>query len=102
MKTALIGFLIACAMLVAVAEGAEKPSNIFDDDWTPPKATPRPLVTSVAFRVLAQTDSTNIRLAYACDDIIFNWENNANELRINGGPGGGKHKPGPGAVPTKT
>ncbi len=40
----------------------------------------------VSFHVSAMTDGTNIRLAYAADQIIFNWEVNPDELRIDGGP----------------
>ncbi|MDB5292220.1 MAG: hypothetical protein JWL69_3461, partial [Phycisphaerales bacterium] len=55
----------------------------------------------VAFRIVAMTDSTNIRIKYAADQIIFNWENNPNELRIDGGPAGGRYTAGAGKVPVK-
>jgi hypothetical protein len=58
--------------------------------------------TPVAFRIVAQTDSTNIRLAYAADEIVFNWEVNPRELRIDGGPAGGHHRAGAGLVPRNT
>lgn len=48
---------------------------------------------------VCKTDSTNIRLAYACDQLIFNWENNLNELRIDGGPANRQHRMGAGRVP---
>jgi hypothetical protein len=41
------------------------------------------------------------RLGYAADQIIFNWEVNRNELRIDGGPSGGQHRGGAGGIPTK-
>ncbi|MDB5171919.1 MAG: hypothetical protein JWN51_692 [Phycisphaerales bacterium] len=55
----------------------------------------------VAFRIVAMTDSTNIRIKYAADQIIFNWEGNPNELRIDGGPAGGRYTAGAGKVPVK-
>lgn len=53
----------------------------------------------VRITYLAKTDSTNIRLSYACDQIIFNWEVNPDELRIGGGPANGQHVKGAGRVP---
>jgi hypothetical protein len=55
----------------------------------------------VAFRIVAMTDSTDIRIKYAADQIIFNWSDNPNELRIDGGPAGGRHTAGAGKVPVK-
>ena len=45
--------------------------------------------------------SSQVRLCYAANDIIFNWEVNKNELRIDGGPAAGQHQPGAGAIPAK-
>jgi clan AA aspartic protease (TIGR02281 family) len=53
----------------------------------------------VRFTVVAQTDSTNIRLAYACDRMIFNWELQEDEFRINGGPANRQHKKLAGKLP---
>jgi hypothetical protein len=53
----------------------------------------------VTFRIVAQTDSTNLRMRYAASQIIFNWEGNPSELRIDGGPANGRHKAGAGAIP---
>lgn len=47
---------------------------------------------------VCKTDTTNIRLAYGCDELIFNWENNLDELRIGGGPVSGQHRMGAGRV----
>jgi PKD domain len=49
--------------------------------------------------IVARTDSTNLRLAYAANQVIFNWEGNGNQLRIDGGPADGHHKSGAGAIP---
>ncbi|MCX5662583.1 MAG: hypothetical protein NTW19_23120 [Planctomycetota bacterium] len=53
----------------------------------------------ILFQVVAQTDSTNLRLAYAAEQIIFNWEKHPDELRIDGGPAAGRHTKGAGSVP---
>jgi hypothetical protein len=55
--------------------------------------------TPVAFRLVAQTNSTNVRIAYAANEIIFNWEMDPTQLRIDGGPANGRHKPGAGGIP---
>ena len=60
------------------------------------KATFAPPVEIV---IEAKTDSTNLRLGYAADQVIFNWDNR-NQLRIDGGPATGKHKMGAGLIPT--
>lgn len=54
----------------------------------------------VEITVVAKTDSTNLRLGYAADQMIFNWERNPHELRMDGGPADKKHKIGAGLVPT--
>jgi serine/threonine protein kinase len=56
----------------------------------------------VAFRVVAQTNSTNLRFGYAADQIIFNWEGRLDQLRIDGGPAGGRNKDGAGSIPANT
>jgi hypothetical protein len=53
----------------------------------------------VEITVVAKTDSTNLRLAYAADQIIFNWELNPYQLRVDGGPATGLHKDGAGHIP---
>ena len=55
----------------------------------------------VEIKVVAQTDSTNIRLAYAADQIIFNWELDREQLRVDGGPADSLHKSGAGSIPIK-
>jgi hypothetical protein len=49
--------------------------------------------------IQAKTDSTNLRLAYAAEQLIFNWERNQMELRVDGGPADGQHKKGMGQIP---
>ncbi len=53
----------------------------------------------VDIRIVAKTDTTNLRIGYAADQVVFNWELNPGELRINGGPADQKHKSGAGKIP---
>lgn len=53
----------------------------------------------VEIRIEAKTDSTNLRLSYAADQLIFNWERAKHELRVDGGPASGMHKMGAGLIP---
>ena len=62
------------------------------------KATFRP---PVEITVEAKTDSTDLRLAYAANQIIFNWRDLPNQLRVDGGPSV-QHKTGAGAIPAQT
>lgn len=61
--------------------------------------TPGAFRPPVEINVLAKTDSTNIRLVYAADQLIFNWENDPEQLRVDGGPANGLHKAGAGGIP---
>jgi hypothetical protein len=61
--------------------------------------SPQALRPPVEITLVAKTDSTNLRLAYAADQIIFNWEGNPSELRVDGGPADGLHKRGAGHIP---
>ena len=62
-------------------------------------STPGTFKPPVEITVVAKTDSTNLRLAYAADDVIFNWEVDRDSLRIVGGPADGRHKAGAGRIP---
>lgn len=61
--------------------------------------SPQALRPPVEITLVAKTDSTNIRMAYAADQIIFNWEVDPNQLRVHGGPANGLHQPGKGHIP---
>ena len=61
--------------------------------------TPQSFQPPVEITVVAKTDSTDLRLAYAADQIIFNWELNKSQLRVDGGPANGLHKDGAGRIP---
>ena len=65
---------------------------ITSESFTPP----------VEITVVAKTDDKNLRLGYAADQLIFNWEMNDSELRVDGGPTGGKHRPGAGRIAKDT
>jgi hypothetical protein len=53
----------------------------------------------VDITIVAKTSATNLRMGYAADQVIFNWEGNGSELRVDGGPADGHHQPGRGAIP---
>jgi hypothetical protein len=61
--------------------------------------TPQSFRPPVEITVVAKTDSTNLRLAYAADQIIFNWEMDRSQLRVDGGPADGLLKAGAGKIP---
>lgn len=61
------------------------------------KATFQP---PVEITIEAKTDSTDLRIGYAADQVIFNWRDMKNQLRVDGGPANGKHKTGAGIIPT--
>ena len=52
----------------------------------------------VTFKITLMTNG-DTRLAYAADQIIFNWPIDENQLRIDGGPAGGSALSGAGAIP---
>jgi hypothetical protein len=63
--------------------------------------TPETVRPPIAIKVVMQSGGDN-GIGYAADEIIFNWANNPSELRIGGGPAGGRHKQGVGRIPTDT
>jgi hypothetical protein len=112
-KVALITFLVffnACAFHAAgadddgtehitalVAKGRGSPVVLEKQDSITTRATFKP---PVQITIVAKTDTTNLRMGYAANQVIFNWEVNKQEFRVDGGPAGGKHKMGAGVVPT--
>ena len=62
--------------------------------------TPGTFRPPVEITIVAKTDSTNLRISYAADQVIFNWELNGQELRVDGGPADGLHKANAGAIAT--
>jgi len=61
--------------------------------------TPEKFRPPVEITIIAKTDSTNLRIGYAANQVIFNWELDGDQLRVDGGPGDGRHKPGAGRIP---
>lgn len=63
------------------------------------------LTTEASFRppvqitIIAKTDSTDLRIGYAADQVIFNWRDVPHQLRVDGGPANGQHKTGKGVIP---
>ena len=47
-------------------------------------------IPPIAFRLIAKTNSTNLRIGYA-GNFIFNWEKNYDHLRLDDGPLGSAH-----------
>ncbi len=100
--------LLVC---VALLTGCSKPSSstaaktrlVYPDGLvltgTNRLVTPMSYQPPVDIRIVAKTDLTNLRIGYAADQVVFNWELNPNELRINGGPADQKHKAGAGKIP---
>jgi hypothetical protein len=62
-------------------------------------ATASSFQPTVTFRIIVMTDDKDIRIGYGARQIIFNWEMQHDELRVDGGPPAGKHKPGAGQLP---
>lgn len=60
--------------------------------------TPRTFCPPVEITIVAKTDSTNLRIGYAADQVIFNWELDRNQLRVDGGPANGLHRLGAGGI----
>ena len=52
----------------------------------------------IEIEYVCKPDSQDIRLVYACDQMIFNWECKQSELRLDGGPANGQHHSGVGSV----
>ena len=83
--------------LIAQRRGLDNKEIVLDDDDR--------IVTPVSFKppieitIVAKTDSTNLRIGYA-DQVIFNWELDPRQLRVDGGPANGKHNRGAGLIPT--
>ncbi|OYW74078.1 MAG: hypothetical protein B7Z37_19210 [Verrucomicrobia bacterium 12-59-8] len=56
----------------------------------------------VEFTLVVKTRQDDLRLAYTAKQVIFNWEKNQDELRMDADPGGGRHAPGMGRIPEDT
>jgi hypothetical protein len=63
------------------------------------RLTTGPLSVPVAIHVVLRAHGNDVRFGFAADQMIFNWEMKPTELRIDGGPANGQHKPGAGRLP---
>jgi len=61
--------------------------------------TPQSFEPPVEITIVAKTDSTNLRIGYVADQVIFNWELDPHQLRVDGGPADGRHLAGAGVIP---
>ncbi|MDR3457440.1 MAG: hypothetical protein P4N60_08340 [Verrucomicrobiae bacterium] len=61
--------------------------------------TPSTFKPPVEITIVAKTDSTDLRIGYTADQVIFNWELDPTQLRVDGGPANGLHKAGAGGIP---
>jgi len=83
--------------MTALVERGGSPRKLKGSETATTKASFKPPVEII---VEAKTDSSNLRLSYAANELIFNWEGRRTELRVGGGPANGQHKPGAGQIPT--
>jgi hypothetical protein len=90
----IINFIFFAAVLLL--GGCSKPVVLTGDSRFTTPQTYRP---PVAITIVAKTDSTNLRLSYAAEQIIFNWEDDQTQLRVDGGPADGQHVDGKGYIP---
>src|SRR4051812_17889225 len=106
---ALVAIVISAATPLRAAESldyVEQMGRLIERGGSPMKleksqtATTKAVFTPpVDIIIEAKTDSTDLRMSYAANQVIFNWSNGRNELRVDGGPANGKHKPGAGLIP---
>ncbi len=61
--------------------------------------TPSTFHPPVEITIVAKTDFSNLRIGYTADQVIFNWEMEADQLRVDGGPANGCHQTGAGRIP---
>lgn len=87
------GFTEHMGMLI---DRGGSPRKLKGNEAATTKATFKPPVEII---IEAKTDSTNLRLSYAVNELIFNWEANRSMLHVSGGPADGQDKPGAGLIP---
>ena len=61
--------------------------------------TPDMFRPPVEITIVAKAEPTDLRVAYAADQVIFNWGDNEDQLRVDGGPANGHHLDGAGRIP---
>lgn len=90
--------IVSCILLVAmlVFTGCSKPTVLTGDTRFTTSQRYQP---PVEITIVAKTDSTDLRMSYAADQIIFNWADDKTQLRVDGGPADGQHQTGEGYIP---
>ena len=83
--------------ITALVERGGSPRKLKKNESATTRATFKPPVEII---IEAKTDSHDLRISYAANQVIFNWENNRSELRVDGGPANGQHKQGAGIIPS--
>ena len=63
------------------------------------RGSQQPFMPPITFRMVVQCDGNDVRLGSAFNQMIFHWEMRPTELRVDGGPVGGKYNPDAGALP---
>ena len=76
-----------------------RPDGIVVLDRRQKIVSPSKFTVPVTFRIIALTNNNDVRIAYPADQIIFNWEYDRDQLRIDGGPLSGKYKRSAGGIP---
>jgi len=104
---ALAGFFTAPLRADPPAAVEQIPDGVLGNHGDPPIRIDQNevLITKNSFRppieitIVAKTDSKNLRISYTAMDVIFNWEGDESQLRVDGGPGDGKHQENKGLIP---
>jgi hypothetical protein len=58
-----------------------------------------PYAGPLTYRIVLCSQGNDVRIGHIARQMIFNWEMNSAEFRIDGGPASGQHKPGAGELP---
>lgn len=102
-----------------LAKSYAEQTGAFEGDWEnhTQKVTPKPRGTPIVLKkreiisteasfkppveieVVAKIEDLDLRLSYAADQLIFNWEKRPDELRIDGGPASKIYTPMQGEIP---
>ena len=83
--------LTSCIFLATllVLTGCSKPTVLTGDARFTTPQTYRP---PVEITIVAKTDSHDLRMSYAADQVIFNWADDKTQLRVDGGPADGQQQ----------
>jgi len=90
-------FVLVPAIVLVVANGIFNKRIVLTGNQR--LESPQALRPPVEITLVAKTDSTNLRIGYAADQVIFNWELDRNQLRVDGGPANGLHQRDKGSIP---